>query len=61
MVERYSAPYDQRISIIQITERGKAKIEEIFPQHLQQIHETLENLSNNEKEELIRLLRKVKQ
>jgi DNA-binding MarR family transcriptional regulator len=59
LIEKYSSPKDQRISIIHITESGKAKIEEIFPQHLQQIDTALSNLTEDEKRQLVTLLKKI--
>lgn len=59
MVEKHYAPDDQRASVIKITQKGKAKIEEIFPKHLELLETQLQVFSKEEKENLIQLLRKI--
>ena len=49
MVKRYQDPNDRRASIISITEKGKSKIEEIFPIHLEELNNALTNLSLEDK------------
>lgn len=49
MVKRYQDPNDRRASIISITEKGRRKIEEIFPIHLEELNNALINLSLEEK------------
>jgi MarR family 2-MHQ and catechol resistance regulon transcriptional repressor len=59
MVKRYQDPNDRRASIISITEKGRRKIEEIFPIHLEELNNALINLSLEEKKILINLLKKL--
>lgn len=59
MVERHINPNDKRSSLISITEKGKIKIEEIFPIHLKDLEANLQALSDEEKQILIDLLKKI--
>lgn len=59
MVKRYQDPNDRRASIISITEKGRRKIEEIFPIHLEELNNALINLSLEEKKILINLHKKL--
>jgi DNA-binding MarR family transcriptional regulator len=59
LVERYTNPEDKRSCLISITEKGKKKVEEIFPKHLKDLEDNLEILSTEEKELLIELLKKI--
>lgn len=59
MVERYTNPEDKRSSLISITEKGKKKVEEIFPSHVEDLKECFSILSTEEKQLLINLLRKI--
>jgi len=55
----YTNPEDKRSSVISITEKGKKKIEEIFPDHLKDLEECFKVLSIEEKQLLISLLKKL--
>ena len=59
MVYSYTNPEDKRSSVISITEKGKKKIEEIFPSHLKDLEECFKVLSIEEKQLLISLLKKL--
>jgi MarR family 2-MHQ and catechol resistance regulon transcriptional repressor len=59
MVKRYQDPNDRRSSLISITEKGRSKIEEIFPIHLEELNNALSNLSLEDKKDLIYLLKKL--
>ena len=61
LIEKINFPEDHRVSIIRITQQGKDKIEEIFPKHLLQLEGMLQNLTPEEKETLISLLKKLNQ
>ncbi|MCR1955016.1 MarR family transcriptional regulator [Clostridioides mangenotii] len=59
MVEKYTDPKDSRSNIIHITDKGKSKIEEIFPEHLLDLDDFLKNISSEEKHKLIDILKKL--
>lgn len=52
-------PCDKRASILSITQKGRAKIDEIFPQHAKNIHKYMSVLDNDELDTLYNLLNKV--
>ncbi|WP_019153012.1 MarR family winged helix-turn-helix transcriptional regulator [Robertmurraya massiliosenegalensis] len=56
---RVACPSDRRVTFAQITDNGKKFIENVFPGHEQRIHELMSELSNEEKEEAIELLKKL--
>jgi MarR family transcriptional regulator, 2-MHQ and catechol-resistance regulon repressor len=58
-LRRVACPTDRRVTFAQITEKGKSFIEEIFPSHEQFIHELMSELSNEEKQTAIDLLKKL--
>ena len=58
-IERYADPHDGRVSLIQLTEKGTQLIATIFPQHLQDLETVLSKLSSDEKNQLLRLLKKL--
>ncbi len=58
-VERQPSPTDRRASNVVLTEKGKALFDEIFPQHVETISNNLSFVSNEEKEQLIDLLKKI--
>lgn len=58
-VERQSSPTDRRASNVVLTEKGNALFDEIFPQHVETISKNLSFVSNEEKEQLIELLKKI--
>lgn len=59
MLVRVACPNDRRVTWAQITEKGKNFIEEIFPEHAQQIHSLMSSLTDTEKQQAIELLKKL--
>jgi len=59
LLRRIACPNDRRVTYAQITEQGKAFIEEIFPEHAKQIDTLISRLSESEKTTAIELLKKV--
>lgn len=59
LISRSINPEDKRSSLISITDKGKIKIEEIFPRHLKDLNECFQGLSKEEKDLVISLLRKI--
>lgn len=60
LIERKPNPKDKRSCIIMITATGRQKIEEIFPMHVKDLAESFAGLEEEEKELLVRLLRKIR-
>lgn len=58
-LKRIACPNDRRVTYAQITEEGRAFIAEIFPEHAEQIDKLMSSLSETEKQEAIRLLKKL--
>jgi len=59
LVHRMPHPADQRVRLVQLTERGKRIIEDAFQQHAGDMEKTMAILTASERLELIRLLKKV--
>lgn len=59
LVTRYPDPTDRRATLISITKKGKDLIESIFPKHVENISNIFDILSHQEKEQLIKLLKKL--
>lgn len=59
LVERQSSPTDRRASNVVLTEKGTMLFNEIFPQHVEAISENFSSVSDEEKEQLIFLLKKI--
>jgi MarR family transcriptional regulator, 2-MHQ and catechol-resistance regulon repressor len=59
LVHRMSHPEDQRVRLVQLTDKGKRLIEDAFRQHALDMEETMAVLRPGERIELIRLLKKV--
>lgn len=59
LVERRSNPNDGRAFNVVLTEKGEALFNEIFPKHVATISRNLSFISNEEKEQLIELLKKI--
>jgi len=59
LVMRYKDPEDKRASLISITDKGKAIIEDIFPRHVENINEIFSTLTVEEKKSLVSLLKKL--
>ncbi len=51
---------DKRSYKISLTEKGKSVMEEIFPKHMEAIGDKLSVLTNEEKMEVIKILKKIK-
>jgi len=58
-LQRVACPSDRRVTYAQITEKGKAFIENVFPEHEKNIHDLMSRLSVEERDEAIRLLKKL--
>jgi DNA-binding MarR family transcriptional regulator len=58
-VSKYPDPKDRRAHVVSITEKGIQLMEEVFPAHVEHISEIFDVLSNNEKLELITLLKRL--
>ena len=56
---RVSCPADRRVTYAEITKEGEAFMAEVFPKHEQHLHELLSVLTNEEKDEAIKLLKKL--
>ncbi|MEH7082408.1 MarR family transcriptional regulator [Neobacillus drentensis] len=59
MLRRIACPKDRRVTYAQITEDGKKFIQDIFPEHAEQINNLMSSLSEPEKLEAIELLKKL--
>ncbi len=60
MIYRQADPKDCRAYVISITELGRQKIEEIFPEHLIDLDNFFHKLGSEEKAQLLALLKKIK-
>lgn len=58
-VERKACPKDRRVTYAAITNEGRAFMEEAFPQHESMIEGIFDNLTNEELETAITLLKKI--
>jgi len=58
-LRRNGCPKDRRVTYAQITDEGRALIEEIFPEHSHRINELMDVLSSEEKQTAIDLLKKL--
>jgi MarR family 2-MHQ and catechol resistance regulon transcriptional repressor len=59
LVERKPNPNDRRASNVVLTEEGRALFDEIFPKNVETISQNLSFISNDEKEQLIDLLKRI--
>ena len=59
LLERSACPKDRRVIHGRLTESGKQFMDEVFPQHEEAMAEIFGNLSKEEKEQSITLLRKI--
>ncbi|MBT2722456.1 MarR family winged helix-turn-helix transcriptional regulator [Bacillus sp. ISL-46] len=59
MLRRIACPKDRRVTHAQITEDGKMFIQDIFPEHAEQIDKLMSSLTETEKLEAIDLLKKL--
>lgn len=58
-LRRIACPSDRRVTFAQITDNGKQLIESIFPNHEQRIHEIMSELSTEEKDVAIELIKRI--
>lgn len=58
-IAKVQSPTDKRRWIIQISEKGSQLIETVFPEHLADLNQGFSNLDFSEKNELLRLLKKL--
>jgi DNA-binding MarR family transcriptional regulator len=59
LVTRTIDPNDRRVNLISLTEKGRKIIVENFPVHVNNINEIFSVLSTDEKENLLKLLKKL--
>lgn len=59
LIQRKSSPSDRRVTFIGLTPEGTSLLDEIFPKHASMLEELFSVLGHQEKEELIRLLKKM--
>lgn len=59
MLKRVACPSDRRVTYAQITDEGRNFMQEVFPDHAQQIHSLMSSLSDSEKQQAIDLLKKL--
>ncbi|MDQ0217289.1 MarR family transcriptional regulator [Peribacillus cavernae] len=58
-LRRVASKNDRRVTYAQITDKGKAFIETVFPEHEKRIDEIMSALSQEEKETAIELMKKI--
>ncbi|RFU69930.1 MarR family winged helix-turn-helix transcriptional regulator [Bacillus sp. V59.32b] len=58
-LRRVASKNDRRVTYAQITDKGKAFIESVFPEHEQRIDEIMSTLTDEEKETAIELMKKL--
>lgn len=59
LVIRSTDPADKRVNLICLTEKGRDLISSIFPGHAQNINDIFSTLTDDEKKQLITLLKKL--
>ncbi|WP_442962013.1 MarR family winged helix-turn-helix transcriptional regulator [Pseudogracilibacillus sp. SO10305] len=59
LIERVACPKDRRVTYARLTDKGKTLMEEIFPLHEEAMAHIFSELSNDEKAEAIRLVKKI--
>jgi len=59
LVERVPDKKDRRVTLIELNESGRKKMDNIFPRHSESIFELYDDFSEEEIQELIHLLKKV--
>jgi DNA-binding MarR family transcriptional regulator len=59
LVKRNIDINDRRVNIISITDKGRDLMSQIFPEHVENINTIFNVLSTEEKQTLIRLLKKL--
>ncbi|GEK32734.1 MarR family winged helix-turn-helix transcriptional regulator [Kurthia sibirica] len=58
-ISRILSPSDRRITYAEISPKGSAFMDELFPRHEQQLHELTNGLNVKEKDQAIALLKKL--
>lgn len=58
-LKRVSCPSDRRVTFADITEEGSQFMQELFPEHEQNLHKLLDVLTPEEKDTAIELLKKL--
>lgn len=58
-VKRYPSPTDRRALIVKLTDIGESLFNDIFPKHADMISQNLSFINDDEKEQLIHLLKKI--
>lgn len=58
LIERNADPSDGRSFIISLSEKGKALMDKLLPEHLENIESIFSVLTQDEKKELVSILRK---
>ncbi|WP_053376396.1 MarR family winged helix-turn-helix transcriptional regulator [Paenibacillus sp. FJAT-27812] len=58
-VKRQPSPTDRRTSNVNLTDKGEALFNEVFPKHVEVISQNLSYIDNDEKLQLIHLLKKI--
>jgi len=61
LIRRRVSAEDQRIVFGELTSKGRAMIDEVFPAHVDRLREVMANLSVSEKQAATRLLRRLSQ
>ena len=59
LVKRVPSKKDRRIINAELTDKGKVKIEQLFPEYTAGLSESMKGLTEAEKKELVRLLDKI--
>lgn len=59
LITKNDNPEDKRATLIRITEKGNKLIENIFPKHIKDLEDCFSTLSSEEKENIIKLLKKL--
>lgn len=59
LVRRCNDPKDRRVNLISITEKGRQLISDIFPTHVENINEIFSVLTLEEKNDLIKILKRL--
>lgn len=58
-ITRVSSPTDRRVTFAEITDKGNSFMDELFPRHEAQLVELMGALSEEEKDQVIELLKKL--
>jgi len=59
LVSRRQDPVDGRASVITLNEKGRNLIADLFPRHVKTIQSLMEGLNDEEKQQLLQLLKKL--